>query len=94
MRPGWLKKPGFDAAYRAAERATFGQAIARLHHLSGAAVSTLGKVMLDSTTPASARVRASDSVLGRTAKAIEIEEVEARVAALEQAADVNGKGRR
>jgi hypothetical protein len=45
------------AVYRAAKRAAFGQSIARLPHLSGAAVSTLGKIMLDSTTPPSVRVR-------------------------------------
>ena len=36
----WMKEPEFDAAYRAAKRAAFGQSIARLHHLSSAAVST------------------------------------------------------
>jgi hypothetical protein len=45
----------------------------RLHHLSSAAVSTLGKVMLDSATPPSTKVRAADSILDHTAKAIEIE---------------------
>ena len=47
----WMKEPEFDAEYRAAKRATFGQSIARMHHLCGAAVSTLGKVMLDLDTP-------------------------------------------
>jgi hypothetical protein len=83
----WQKEPEFDAAYRAAKRAAFGQSIARLHHLSSAAVSTLGKIMLDSATPPATRVRAADSILDHTAKAIEIEEIEARVAVLEQAAN-------
>ncbi len=39
----WQKEPEFNAAYRAAKRAAFDQAIARLHHFSSAAVSTLGK---------------------------------------------------
>ncbi len=43
----WLKDPDFNVAYRAAKRAAFGQSIACLHHLTSAAVSTLGKVMLD-----------------------------------------------
>ena len=81
----WMKEPEFDAAYRAAKRAAFGQSIARLHHLSSAAVSTLGKIMLDSAMPPATRVRAADSILDHTAKAIEIEEIEARVTALEQA---------
>ncbi len=79
----WMKEPEFDTAYRAAKRAAFGQSIARLHHLSGAAVSTLGKVMLDPATPPATRVRAADSILDHTTKAIEIEDIEARVAALE-----------
>ena len=64
----------------------FAQSIARLHHLSSAAVTTLGKVMLDQATPPATKVRAADSILDHTTKAIEIEDIEARVAALEQAA--------
>jgi len=82
----WQKEPGFDAAYRAAKRAAFNQAIARLHHLSSAAVSTLGKVMLDSATPPATKVRAADSILDHTAKAIELEDMEARLSGLERAA--------
>ncbi len=89
----WLKEPEFDAAYRAAKRAAFGQAIARLHHLSSAAVSTLGKVMLDPATPPSTKVRAADSVLNHTIKAIEDEDIEARVAALEEAATQGNRRR-
>jgi hypothetical protein len=87
----WQKEPEFDAAYRAAKRAAFGQSIARLHYLSSAAVSTLGKVMLDAATPPATKVRAADSILDHTTKAIEIEDIEARVAALEGAAKANQK---
>ncbi len=80
----WQKEPAFDATYRAAKRTAFAQSIARLHHLSSAAVSTLGKVMLDAATPPATKVRAADSIPDHTAKAIEIEDIEARVAALEQ----------
>jgi hypothetical protein len=41
--------------------------------------------MVDSSAPASTRLRAADIVLGHTAKAIEIEDIDARVAALERA---------
>jgi|SRR5580692_8778199 hypothetical protein len=90
----WMQEPDFDAAYRAAKRASFGQSIARLHHLSSAAVSTLGKVMLDPNTPASTRVRAADSILDHTAKAIEIEDIDARVSELERAAEESNPGKR
>ena len=58
----------------------------RLHHLSSAAVTTLGKVMLDQATPPATKVRAADSILDHTSKAIEIEDIEARLTALERAA--------
>ncbi len=83
----WMKDPDFDAAYRTAKRSAFGQAIAPPHHLSSAAVSTLGKVMLDAGTPPSTKVRAADSILNHTIKAIENEDIEARLAELERAAD-------
>lgn len=90
----WMKEPEFDAAYRKAKRAAFGQSIARMHHLSSAAVSTLGKIMLDSATPPATRVRAADSILDHTAKAIEIEDIEARVSELERAAHASEGSRR
>jgi hypothetical protein len=43
--------------------------------------------MLDPSMPASTRVRAAECVLAHAAKAIEIEDVEARVSELERAAD-------
>jgi hypothetical protein len=83
----WMKLPEFDGAYREARRAAFRQSVARLQQASSAAVTTLLKVMIDPATPHSTRVRAADSVLSHSAKAIEIEDIEARVGALEQAAE-------
>ena len=88
----WLKIPEFKNAYREARRDAFGQAIARLQQGTSAAATTLLKVMIDPSAPASVRVRAADSVLNHAAKAIEIEDIEARVTALEQA--TTGMGRR
>jgi len=70
-------------------RDAFSQSIARLQQASGAAVSTLLKIMVDQSAPASTRVRAADSVLDHAAKAIEIEDIEARVSELERAAEAN-----
>jgi hypothetical protein len=78
--------PEFEVAYREARRAAFRQSIARLQQASSAAVSTLLKAMIDPNTPASTRVRAADSILDHSAKAIEIEDIEVRVAELEAAA--------
>jgi hypothetical protein len=82
----WQKLPEFQQAYREARRAAHGQAIARLQQATSAAVSTLLKVMVDPNTPASTKVRAADSVLDHSAKAIEIEDIDVRVAVLEAAA--------
>jgi hypothetical protein len=80
----WMKDPEFDAAYRDAKRSAFSQAIARLHQMSSAAVTTLGKIMLDPNAPASTRVRAADSIVNHTVKVIEIEDHGARISALER----------
>ncbi len=88
----WLKDPDFNAGFRAARRNAFSQSIARLQQMCSAAVSTLGKVMVDPATPAATKVRAADSILNHSAKAIEIEDIEARVTELERATE-NSKSR-
>ena len=85
----WLKKPEFQIAYREARRAAFSQSIARLQQASSAAATTLLKIMLDVNAPASTRVRAADSVLDHAKRAIEIEDIEARVSELERAAEAS-----
>jgi hypothetical protein len=82
----WLKIPEFQAAYLEARRATVSQSNARLQQASSAAVSTLLKIMVDAGAPAAARVRAADHVLDHSKQAIDAEDIEVRVAALEQAA--------
>lgn len=83
----WLNDAAFDRAYRRAKRAAFGQAISRLQQGSAAAATTMLKLMIDASVPASTRLRAADCVFGHAKNAIEIEEIEARVAELERAAE-------
>jgi len=52
--------------------------------MASAAVTTLGKAMVDPNTPAATRVRAADRILDHTAKAIELEDFDARLTALER----------
>jgi hypothetical protein len=85
----WMKVPEFEAAYREARRAAFRQSVARLQQASSTAVTALLKVLVDPATPASSRVRAADVILDHSAKAIELEDIEARVAQLERAAEEN-----
>ncbi len=82
----WLKLPEFQAAYLEARRAAVSQANARLQQGSSAAVSTLLKIMVDLSAPAAARVRAADRILERAKQAIEIEDIEVRLTALERSA--------
>ncbi len=90
----WMNEPEFDAAYRAARRQAYGQSISRLQHGSTAAATTLLKVMVDVATPPSTRVRAAEAVLSHAAKAIEIEDLDARLKELEMAVEANKGGRR
>jgi hypothetical protein len=90
----WMKEPEFEAAYREARRAAFRQSVARLQQASSAAVSTLLKVMVDPTTPPATKVRAADSVLGHSAKAIEIEDIDARLTELDRTAETTRGHRR
>jgi hypothetical protein len=90
----WMQLPDFQKAYREARRAAFGQAIARLRPGTSAAATTLLKTMIDPDTPASVRVRAAEAIFNHAAKAIEIEDIEARVAELERASALAGTGGR
>ena len=45
--------------------------------------------MIDPGTPASVRIRAAEAIFNHAAKAIEIEDIEARVAELERMAGSN-----
>ena len=82
----WLKLPEFQTAYREARKAAYSQAVAKLQQGATAAAMTLLKVMVDQSTLASVKVRAAECVMTHSAKAMEIENIEARVSALELAA--------
>ena len=81
----WMKVPEFDIAYRAAHRAVLGRAIARLQHASGAAVTTLLKVMFDADAPKAARLAAAEIVLRHAKAANEIGDIQSRLSALARA---------
>ena len=90
----WMNETEFDKAYRKARRAAFGQGTARLQEAAGAAVSAMLKILVDLSGPASTRLRAADMVLSHAAKAIEIEDIEARVTELERATGNSGPYKR
>ena len=80
----WLKHDAFQTAYRAARREVVRQAVAHLQRASGEAVHTLQAIMGNAEAPASARVSAARTVLDTAIKAVELEDLEARIAMLEQ----------
>jgi hypothetical protein len=91
----WLQNPEFRAAYLAARREVVSQVIARLQQASGAAGATVLKLMTDANVPAAVRFRAAECVLDRAVKGVEQEDIEARLAALERAAETSkGSGGR
>jgi hypothetical protein len=81
----WLRQPEFQEALRQARREKFSQSMGLLHLGTNAAISNLLKIMRDPNQPGSTQVRAIDSLLNRVTKAIEIEDILARLAALERA---------
>jgi hypothetical protein len=90
----WLKESEFEAAYRAARRHAYGQSTSRLQQGSPAAATTLLKVMVDVATPLSTKVRAAEAILNHAAKAIEIEDIDARLRELEAAMEANKDGKK
>ena len=84
-----MREPEFVETYRKARREAFSQSIARLQHASNAAVGTLLRVMTDREATPSSRVRAAEVVLQNALRGMEMEDIEARVAALESAAGTN-----
>jgi hypothetical protein len=80
----WLQDPDFQKAYRDARRRVVEQAIARLQKVSGEAVGALREIMNDPQSPASSRVMAARVTLEMAIKAVELQDLGARVEALEK----------
>ncbi len=82
----WLRKPEFSRAYREARREAFGQAIALTQRYAPLAVNTLAQVMMDDGAPTSSKVAAATTILRFGREGIEVDDLAARVEALEQSA--------
>jgi len=90
----WMKDPGFEAAYYDALRSAYAQSIGRLEQATGAAVTTVLKLMVDSSASAANRLRAAELVLSQGTKVIEMADLAARVAELERAVDSASRPRK
>jgi hypothetical protein len=89
----WLKLPEFEAAFREARAAVLSQAVARFQGASGAAATTVLKIMSNPEAPAGARLRAAEIVLEQAAKASSMEDLEGRLANLERKAGLKESSR-
>lgn len=79
----WLQTSDFREAYRKARGEVVKHAIAQVQAGMGEAVKTLRDVMTDAAAPASSRVSAARAMLDLGIKAVEVEELEARLESLE-----------
>ncbi len=80
----WLKLPDFQAAYRCARRQVVEQVITQLQRSTDVAVNALQRNL--KCGHAGTEVRAALGILDQSIKAIELMDLEQRVAELEQAA--------
>jgi hypothetical protein len=80
----WLKVPAFADEYRSARREATLQAIARIQQYSGHAAATLVQLMAVGN-PAAIRLAAASKILDLAIKSVELDDLAARLAALEAA---------
>jgi hypothetical protein len=82
----WMEEPQFNARYLKARRDGVSQAVARMQQATGAASTTMLKVMTDPNVPAAVRLRAAEGVFDRAIEGIELEDLNARLTELERTA--------
>jgi hypothetical protein len=82
----WMRDAEFKATYLQARRDGVHQAVGRLQHATGAAGTVMLRMMTEPNVPAVVRLRAAECVFDRAIKGIELEDIDARLTALEQSA--------
>jgi hypothetical protein len=76
--------PDFQDKLRKARREVFSQSVGRLQQAGPAAVNTLLRVMADPAAAAASKVRAACPVLEISVRAMALDDLEARIARIEQ----------
>lgn len=79
----WLKLPQFEREYRAARRRLVQTAVAGLQRHTGAAAATLVVIMRNTEVAPAVRVTAAAKILEFALRAIELDDIGARLDALE-----------
>lgn len=82
----WRSRPDFAAALESERRRLVKQSTDHLRAASVAAVATLRDVMSDESCPAAVRIQAASYVLSYCYKAVELDDITARLDKLEEAA--------
>lgn len=86
----WLREDdAFQYAYRRARRKVVEQAQAQIQKATGRAVATLLAVMDDELAPPGAKVSAARTILEHAIRAVEIDDLTARIEALEALQEVS-----
>ncbi|MGE3110096.1 MAG: hypothetical protein AB7O77_17295 [Phycisphaerales bacterium] len=88
----WLRQPAFAAAFRAARHDAFSHAITLTQRYTPHAVQVLAKIMTDQSAPFPSRVTAASALLKFGRESIELDDLAARVDALEALQPQNGPG--
>lgn len=88
----WLQRSDFQESLKQAKKQAVQQATSSLSQICHEAVHNLRKVMNDNTAPASSRVAAAKTVLDSGLRGIELEDLDARLANLEQQLAEESKG--
>ena len=81
----WLTDPVFAEAYRAARWEVLQAAIGRLHQASSTAAETLIEIMNNHKNAPATRSRAATTILEYSMRARELEGIETRLSAIEEA---------
>jgi hypothetical protein len=79
----FMKQPEFRDAFQEARREVVGQTVARLQRSSLEAVNTLNAISVNESAAPTARVSAAKAILDMSFKAVEIDDLSARIEALE-----------
>lgn len=80
----WMQELEFREALRDAKRRLLDEALTNLQRATGKAIGALVAILEDQDKPASARVTAARTILETAIKAVQFDELEARVHQLEQ----------
>lgn len=80
----WLKHEGFRRRYEAAQRELLESTINGLRSAGGEAVEALRNVVTDAEAGAAARVSGSRAILETLLRAVEFQDIQQRIAALEK----------